>query len=93
MVTPRKYADERVASVGSRGDSYGNALAEAFNSLSKAELVRNRGPWRSITDRTGAPLPPTASDVDEGLSHQIRVGQAPRDRQGPSRRSVIRSTR
>jgi putative transposase len=29
-----------VASVGSRGDSYDNALAEAFNSLFKAELVR-----------------------------------------------------
>ena len=39
-----------VASVGSRGDSYDNALAEAFNSLFKAELVRNRGPWQSIND-------------------------------------------
>lgn len=39
-----------VASVGSTGDSYDNALAEAFNSLFKAELVRNRGPWRSIED-------------------------------------------
>ncbi len=38
------------ASVGSRGDSYDNALAEAFNSLFKAELVRNRGPWQSIND-------------------------------------------
>jgi transposase InsO family protein len=37
-----------VASVGSRGDSY--ALAEAFNSLFKAELVRNKGPWKSIDD-------------------------------------------
>jgi hypothetical protein len=27
-----------------------NALAEAFNSLFKAELVRNKGPWRSIDD-------------------------------------------
>src|SRR4051794_7197189 len=33
-----------VASVGSTGDSYDNALAEAFNSLFKAELVRNKGP-------------------------------------------------
>src|SRR5699024_7199360 len=33
-----------VASVGSTGDSYDNALAEAFNSLFKAELVRNHGP-------------------------------------------------
>jgi putative transposase len=39
-----------VASVGSTGDSYDNALAEAFNSLFKAELVRNRGPWHSIED-------------------------------------------
>jgi putative transposase len=37
-----------VASVGSTGDSYDNALAEAFNSLFKAELVRNKGPWKSI---------------------------------------------
>ena len=37
-----------VASVGSTGDSYDNALAEAFNSLFKAELVRNHGPWRGI---------------------------------------------
>jgi len=39
-----------VASVGSRGDSYDNALAEAFNSLFKAELVRNLGPWKNIDD-------------------------------------------
>jgi putative transposase len=39
-----------VASVGSKGDSYDNAMAEAFNSLFKAELVRNRGPWRGIND-------------------------------------------
>ena len=39
-----------VASVGSRGDSYDNAMAEAFNSLFKAELVRNRGPWKNIDD-------------------------------------------
>ncbi|WP_461049394.1 IS3 family transposase [Terrabacter koreensis] len=25
-------------------------MAEAFNSLFKAELIRNRGPWRSIDD-------------------------------------------
>lgn len=39
-----------VASVGSTGDSYDNALAEGFNSLFKAELVRNRGPWKTIDD-------------------------------------------
>ncbi|GII81840.1 hypothetical protein Sru01_68220 [Sphaerisporangium rufum] len=39
-----------VASVGSKGDSYDNALAEAFNSLFKAELIRDKGPWRGIDD-------------------------------------------
>jgi putative transposase len=39
-----------VASVGSKGDSYDNALAEAVNSIFKAELIRNRGPWRGIED-------------------------------------------
>jgi putative transposase len=37
-----------VCSVGSRGDSYDNALAEAVNGLYKAELIRKRGPWRSL---------------------------------------------
>ncbi len=39
-----------VASVGSKGDSFDNAMAEAFNSLYKAELVRNKGPWRGLED-------------------------------------------
>ncbi|MGO1354674.1 MULTISPECIES: IS3 family transposase [Brachybacterium] len=41
---------EAVASVGSRGDSYDNALAEALNSLFKAEVIRNLGPWKGIDD-------------------------------------------
>ncbi|MFJ8828366.1 IS3 family transposase [Streptomyces sp. NPDC102467] len=46
-----RLADEAaVASVGSKGDSYDNALAEAFNSLFKAELIRNKGPWTSVND-------------------------------------------
>ena len=48
--TQRLAEAEAVASVGSTGDSYDNAMAEAFNSLYKAELVRNRGPWRGIAD-------------------------------------------
>ena len=39
-----------VASVGSTGDSYDNALAEAFNSLFKAELVLSLGPWKNIDE-------------------------------------------
>jgi putative transposase len=37
-------------SVGSRGDSYDNALAESFNGLYKAELIRHAGPWQGLDD-------------------------------------------
>ena len=53
--TERLAEAEAVASVGSRGDSYDNAMAEAFNSLFKAECIRNpamrpHGGWASISD-------------------------------------------
>ncbi|MGB3437316.1 MAG: IS3 family transposase [Actinophytocola sp.] len=48
--TQRLDEADAVASVGSKGDSYDNAMAEAFNSLYKAELVRNKGPWQGIDD-------------------------------------------
>jgi putative transposase len=35
------------SSVGSKGDSFDNALAETINGLYKAELIRRRGPWRT----------------------------------------------
>jgi transposase InsO family protein len=34
-------------SVGSRGDSYDNAMAETINGLYKAELIHRRAPWKS----------------------------------------------
>ncbi len=34
-------------SVGSRGDSHDNALAETINGLHKAELIHRRAPWKS----------------------------------------------
>ena len=37
-------------SVGSRGDSYDNALAETIIGLYKTELIRPRGPWRNLED-------------------------------------------
>jgi putative transposase len=39
-----------VTSVGSRGDSYDNALVESIIGLYKTELVRNKGPWRGLDD-------------------------------------------
>ena len=37
-------------SVGSKGDSYDNALAETVNGLYKAELVERHGPWRNLDE-------------------------------------------
>lgn len=37
-------------SVGSRGDSYDNALAESVIGLYKTEVIHRRGPWRSMED-------------------------------------------
>lgn len=37
-------------SVGSRGDSYDNALAESVIGLYKMEVVRQKGPWRGLKD-------------------------------------------
>lgn len=36
------------ASVGTTGDSYDNALAETINGLYKTELIKPRGPWRTV---------------------------------------------
>jgi transposase InsO family protein len=33
--------------VGSKGDSYDNALAETINGLYKAELIHRRAPWKT----------------------------------------------
>lgn len=35
-------------SVGSKGDSYDNALAETINGLYKAELIHRRAPWKTV---------------------------------------------
>jgi transposase InsO family protein len=35
-------------SVGSKGDSYYNAMAETINGLYKAEVIHKDGPWQSI---------------------------------------------
>lgn len=37
-------------SIGSVGDSYDNAMAESIIGLFKTEVIRRRGPWRSLDD-------------------------------------------
>ena len=53
--TTRLAESQIVASVGSRGDSYDNALAESTIGLYKTELI-HRGPWRDLDHTTFATL-------------------------------------
>jgi len=46
--TERLADEQAVVSVGSRGDSYDNALAESVIGLFKTEVVKKQGPWRSV---------------------------------------------
>lgn len=48
LYTERLAEAGGVQSVGSRGDSYDNALAESVIGLYKTELIRNKGPWRGL---------------------------------------------
>ena len=67
-----------VNSVGSKGDSYDNALAESFNGLYKTELIHRRGP---VEERRARRV---------GHPHLRRLVQQPphpqRDRQDPAGR-------
>ena len=48
---PERLAEAGIEpSVGSRGDSYDNALAESIIGLYKTEVTRRRGPWRGPED-------------------------------------------
>ncbi|OIQ86494.1 hypothetical protein GALL_316460 [mine drainage metagenome] len=47
-VSERLAADGIRPSMGVVGSSYDNALAETINGLYKTELIKARGPWRTI---------------------------------------------
>lgn len=50
LYTERLAEAGGVQSVGSKGDSYDNALAESVIGLYKTELIRNMGPWNGLDD-------------------------------------------
>ena len=80
--TERLAEAEALSSVGSRGDSYDNALAESLNGLYKAELIRRRGPWRTVEQvelATAAWVdflehPPPPLDLRRRPTHGVRGG-------------------
>ena len=56
-------------SVGSRGDSYDNALAESVIGLYKTEVIRKDGPWKGVDDVAFATL-----DWVSWFNEQRRLG-------------------
>jgi hypothetical protein len=67
-------------SVGSKGDSYDNALAETINGLYKAELIHRRGPWKTKKGVELATLEWVACFNDQRLLARHRLYPAGRDR-------------
>ncbi len=62
-----RLADEgAVCTVGSRGDSYDNALAESVNGLYKTEVIRKQGPWPVIPTARAWPPPSGSSGTTAG---------------------------
>ena len=58
-----RLADAGIApSVGSRGDSYDNALAESVIGLLKTEVIRRQGPWPHLARVDWLVLAPAAVD-------------------------------
>ncbi len=58
--TAIRYSDRltdvgAVASIGTVGDSFDNALAESVIGLYKTECVRHEGPWRGSTTSNSRP--------------------------------------
>ena len=91
--TERLAAEHAVTSVGSKGDSYDNTMAESINSLYKGECIRREGPWRTVDYVELA----TLSWVHWWNTRRILepIGEIPpiefeatydRDRQAPSRK-------
>jgi putative transposase len=83
-------------SVGSKGDSYDNALAESVIGLFKAEVIHRRGPWKGYEDVEYATLTWVAwyngSRLHESLGYQspARFEQAFHDRQtAPAELAVL----
>ena len=54
--TERLAVEGAITSVGSRCDSYDNAVAESIIGLYKSELITMRGPWRTVEDVEQATL-------------------------------------
>ena len=94
-----------VPSIGSVGDSYDNALAEAVNALFKTELIRGpgQGPWRTVDDVELATLDgctggtPNASTATSATLHpmtskRLTLPETPTTTQQKTKTHTLRKT-
>ncbi len=79
-----------VPSIGSVGDSFDNALAEAINGVYKDELIRGpgQGPWRNVDDVELATLAGSTGTTTRGY-----MGISTTCRRQSSRRTGPKRTR
>jgi len=76
-------------SVGSKGDSYDNALAETINGLYKAELIHRRAPWKTKAAVELATLEWVAWFNHHRLLEPIGYTRRPRPRQTTTGNSPV----
>jgi transposase InsO family protein len=69
---PERLAEAgAVTSVGSRGDSYDNALAETIIGLYTTDLVRRHGPWKGIDNLEYGTTQVSYQEAEEPVSRLI----------------------
>ena len=78
--TERLAEAEAVSSVGTKGDSYDNALAETVNGLYKAELINRRGPWRTVDQVELATASGSSSGTRRGSTRPAATSRQPSSR-------------
>jgi putative transposase len=69
-----------VTSVGSRGDSFDNALAETIIGLYKTELIRRRGSWRAGTRSSTPPWSGSTGSTTAGSWRPSAMSRPPSSR-------------
>ena len=79
-----------VPSVGSKGDSYDNALAETVNGLYKAELINRRQRWENAAESSGPPPSGWRGGTTPGSTAPVASCRRPSTRQLAARREQRR---
>ena len=77
-------------SVGSKGDSYDNALAETINGLYKAELIHRRAPWKPRRPWSSPRWNGWPGSTTTDYSNPSAISRQPRPRQTTTGNSPVR---